>query len=99
MPAIKKAAAKDDDLVAVNSETANVYRIQVKSKMGTKPWPAIFFKGIQEKAHKSWPFILYEQPTERFYIVPSEQLAKLEADKKGFSDEEGKYLGKWDLLK
>jgi tetratricopeptide (TPR) repeat protein len=93
-----QAAAADDDLVAVNGDTGNVYRIQVKSKMGTALWSAIFFRNIKEKAHKSWFFILYEQPTERFYIVPSEQLAKLEADTKGFKDEEGKYLCKWDLL-
>jgi len=94
-----QASAKDDDLIAVNKETGNVYRIQVKSKNDTKAWSAIYFKSIKERAHKLWFFILYEKPTERFYIVPSKQLAKQEADKKGFSDEKGKYLDKWDLLK
>jgi len=94
-----QANAKDDDLVVVNKESYNVYRIQVKSKNDTKPWSAMYFKTIEEKAHKSWFFILYEKPTENFYIVPSLQLAKLEADKNGFSDEKGKYLGKWGLLK
>ena len=82
----------------VNKDSDNVYRIQVKSKNDTKPWSAIYFRGIKEKAHKSWFFILYEEPTNNFYIVPSLQLAKLDADKKGFSDGEGKYCGKWGLL-
>ena len=94
-----QANAKDDDLVAVNKESGNVYRIQVKSKNDTNPWSAMYFKTIEKKAHKAWFFILYEKPTENFYIVPSLQLAKLEADKNGFSDEKGKYLGKWGLLK
>jgi len=94
-----QANARDDDLAVVNKESGNVYRIQVKSKNDTNPWSAMYFKTIEEKAHKSWFFILYEKPTDSFYIVPSLQLAKLEADKKGFSDEKGKYLGKWGLLK
>jgi len=94
-----QASAEDDDLIAVNKKSGNVYRIQVKSKNDTRLWSAMYFKSIKEKAHKSWFFILYEEPTEKFYIVPSLQLAKLDADKKGFSDGEDKYLGKWGLLK
>ena len=96
-----QANSKDDDLAVVNIKSRNVYRVQVKSKNDTRiPWSAMYyFKNIKKKAHKSLFFILYEKPTEKFYIVPSQQLAKLEADKKGFSDEKGKYLGKWDLLK
>jgi len=94
-----QANAKDDDLVAVNKESGNVYRIQVKSKNDTYPWAARYFTNIKEKAHRSWFLILYERPTEKFYIVPSLQLAKQEADKNGFKDEKGKYLGKWGLLK
>jgi hypothetical protein len=44
-----QANAKDDDLIAVNKESGNVYRIQVKSKNDTKPWSAIYFKSIKEK--------------------------------------------------
>ena len=93
-----QASAEDDDLIAVNKKSGNVYRIQVKSKNDTKRWSPVYFKSIEGKAHESWFFILYERPTENFYIVPSKQLEKLEADKNGFSDEEGEYLGKWGLL-
>jgi hypothetical protein len=93
-----QASAEDDDLIAVNKESGNVYRIQVKSKNDTRLWSAMYFKSIKEKAHKSWFLILYERPTEKFYIVPSLQLTKLEADKNGFCDEKGEYRGKWGLL-
>jgi hypothetical protein len=95
-----QAAAKDDDLVAVNGDTGNVYRIQVKSKNEPGLWsPTIYFRNIQKKAHESWFFILYDRSNGQFYIVPSKQLAKLKANKNGFSDKEGNYLNKWDLLK
>jgi len=94
-----QANAKDDDLIAVNKESGNVYRIQVKSKNDTRLWSAMYFRGIKGKAHRSLFFILYEKPTERFHIVPSIQLVKQEADNNGFCDKNDKYLCKWGLLK
>ena len=96
-----QANNKDDDLIAVNIETDNIFRIQVKSKKDTKKtWSArFFFRNIQKKANKTWIFILYEHPTGKTYIVPSNDLAKQKSNTKGFSDENEKYLDRWDLLK
>lgn len=88
---------KEDDLTVVNEKTGNVRRVQVKTKQDDKKWSAIFFKDI--KANDALFYILYEQPTESYYIVPSKVLIASEADKKGFADAEGKYLNKWDLMK
>ena len=94
-----QAYAKEDDIVAVNGITGNVYRVQVKSKKDKQKWSGLLFKGIKEKAHASWFFVLYERCTGNFSVVPSKDLSAMDADKNGFADEKGKYLGKWDLLK
>jgi hypothetical protein len=88
---------KDDDLVAVNKKSGNVYRIQVKTKKDLKKWSAIYFKKIKEQQHKSFFYILLEREKD-FYIVPSKALANMDAEKSGFENN-SKYRDKWDLLK